>query len=345
MTYKKILIIRTDRIGDVVVSTPVIKAVREELPDAYIAMMVRPYAKDVISGNPFLDDVIIYDKYGAHKSILATLRFALKLRRQKFDLALILHPTNRAHWITFLAGINKRIGWGSKCGFLLTKRLPFIKHEGKKHESDYTMDVARVVGIDGNTKDPFVPIREDAKNVIDSFLKRKDINENDMLIGVHPGASCPSKRWPSERFAKVADDLIEKLNCKVVIFLGPGEIELARGVQESMKHPAIIADNNFSIAQMAALIKKCRFFITNDNGPMHIASAVGTPVVAIFGRSQAGLSPRRWGPLGEKDVFLHKSVGCKVCLAHNCKIGFKCLLAISVEEVLTEAARHGKISV
>ncbi len=338
MQSQKILIIRTDRIGDVVLSTPIIKAARKKFPNAYLAMMVRPYAKDIILGNPYLDKIILYDKYKTHKSIFATLKFALNLKREHFTTALILHPTNRVNWITFLARIPERIGWNKKCGFLLTKKLPYIKHKGEKHESEYTMDLAKVIGIDGDRKDLFMPIREDARKSVTDFLTSCDVSNEDILIGIHPGASCPSKRWPIERFGQIADRIMKEFKCKVIILYGPGENNLAEAIKGAMKTSPIIAKNNFSVAELAVALKRCTLLVTNDNGPMHIATSVGTPVVAIFGRLQAGLSPTRWGSLGEKDVYLHKDVGCKECLAHNCRLNFRCLEAISVDEVHEKAS-------
>ena len=128
---KRILIVRTDRLGDVILSTPVITNLRQAFPEAHLAFMCRPYTREAVEGNPYLDEVIVYDKYHRHKSIIKTILFANSLAKKNFDWAIILHPTNRAHIITFFAGIPMRIGWNRKMGFLLTRRLPHNKQEGK----------------------------------------------------------------------------------------------------------------------------------------------------------------------------------------------------------------------
>ena len=145
---KRILIVRTDRIGDLVLSTPVIASLRKAYPNSYIAFMCRPYTEAIVKGNPYLDEVIVYDKYGKEKGFWATLKFARYLKRKRFDLALILHPTNRAHLVTFLAGIPERVGWDQKLGFLLTKRIPHTKQQGEKHELEYTLDMLRSLDIE-----------------------------------------------------------------------------------------------------------------------------------------------------------------------------------------------------
>lgn len=336
---RRVLLIRTDRIGDVLLSTPAIKAVRDAYPDAYIAMMVSPYARDIINGNPYLDEIIIYDKNGKHKSWWDSVRFAFELRRKKFNLALALHPTNRVHLVIFMAGIPKRIGYDYKLGFLLTDRIKHTKQLGEKHETEYALDLVRYLGIDPKDKKLFMPVRPESEDWAEELLRREGINKSDKLLTIHPAASCISRIWPSERFAELADKLIDKYGFKALIIAGPDpeHIKIAADVIAKMRHSALNLAGKTSVSQLASLLKRCRLHISTDTGPMHIASSVGTPVIAIFGRKQKGLSPKRWGPTGEKSRVLHKDVGCIECLAHNCKINFKCLDAITVEDVLNAA--------
>ena len=335
--FERILIVRTDRIGDVLLSTPVIKALRENYPRAHIAMMVSPYAKDIVDGNPYLDEVIIYDKDSAHRSWIASMNFAGDLRKKKFDLTLILHPTNRAHLLAFFSGIPRRVGYDRKLGFLLTDQIEHTKQLGAKHELEYSLDLVRRLGIEPRDKSLFMPIKLESEKWVSELFVREKIAQTDKLLAIHPGASCPSKVWPNERFAWVADKLIAKYKFKALIVAGPKDIGLARNVAENMHEPVINLAGETSLSQLASLLKRCRLFISNDSGPVHIASAVGTPVISIFGRNQPGLSPVRWGPLGLKDRFLHKETGCLQCLAHNCVKEFACLKAISVEDVLSAA--------
>lgn len=336
MTYNKVLIIRTDRIGDVVLSTPVIEAARRGNPKAYIAFMTRPYTKDIIAGNPYIDELILYDKDKKHRSIFSTVLFALRLKKKRFDLALILHPNNRANWVTFLAGIPKRVGYDKKAAWLLTDKVAYLNPQGQKHEMEYTLDVAAAGGIpcDLSRLKPFMPSNKEAEDFIAVFLKENGISPLDALIGIHPSASCPSKTWPYELFGLLADRIIEKTGHKIVI----EDIKFADTVRNYMKHKAVFLRGS-TLQQAAALFKRCKLFISTDNGLAHIASAVGTPVISIFGRKQPGLSPTRWKPTGRDVVVLHKDAGCTECLAHNCKKDFACLKAITVDEVFDAAKR------
>ncbi|MDI6758851.1 MAG: lipopolysaccharide heptosyltransferase II, partial [Candidatus Omnitrophota bacterium] len=336
--FRRILIVRTDRMGDVVLSTPVIKALRDEYPDAYIAMMISPYTREIVENNPYLDDVIIYDKDSLHKTWFGSFRFAVELKKKRFDLCLILHPTNRSHLVTFFAGIPKRVGYNRKLGFLLTHRIKHTKQAGEKHELEYNLDLIRVLGIAPKDKNLFIPVSDDSENWAKVLFIREGFKDSDKILAIHPGASCPSKIWPIERFAEAADQLIKKCGFKVIV-LGGGEcLSLAQNLTQAMTGSAVNLAGKTSISQLTSILKRCALFITNDSGPVHIAVAVGTPVISIFGRNQKGLSPKRWGPLGKEDRFLHKEVGCVECLAHNCKKEFTCLKAISVEEVIEAAS-------
>ena len=335
--FQRILIARTDRIGDVLLSTPVIKALRDNYPGAYIAMMVSPYAKDIVEGNPYLDEVIIYDKDNKHRTWGMSIKFALNLKKKKFDLAIVLHPTNRVHLVTFFAGIPKRVGYDRKMGFLLTDRRKHSKQLGEKHELEYSLDLVRYLGIEPKDKILFMPIRPESEKWVDELFKIEGIKRTDKLLAIHPGASCPSKIWPSERFAETADRLTEKYSFKVLVIAGPKDMHAAQEVLKNMRHPALNLAGKISVSQLASVLKRCQLFISNDSGPVHIASAVGTPVISIFGRNQKGLSPLRWGPVGERDKILHKEVGCIECLAHNCIKDFACLKAIIIDDVVAAA--------
>lgn len=336
--FKRILIVRTDRIGDVLLSTPVIKALRQNYPSAYLAMMVSPYTKDIVEGNPYLDEVIIYDKDNKHKNWLTSLVFARDLKKEAFDLALILHPTNRVHLVTFLAGIPKRVGFKRKLGFLLTDKIEHTKQSGEKHELEYTLDLVRSLGIIPEDKSLLMPINPESEQWTEELLKQEGIGAADKLLAIHPGASCPSKIWPNERFAEVADRLSEKYGLKVLVIAGTQDAGLALQVIQNMHFPALNLAGRASLSQLASLLKRCRLLISNDSGPIHIAAALNTPVISIFGRNQKGLSPKRWGPpAGGRNFVLHKQVGCLECLAHSCVKEFACLKAISVEDVVKAA--------
>ncbi|MFH1753366.1 MAG: lipopolysaccharide heptosyltransferase II [Candidatus Omnitrophota bacterium] len=335
----KILIIRTDRLGDLILSTPVFRAVREGYPDSHIAAMVRPYTKECVEGNPYINEVIVYDKYGTGKSFLGTFSFAMNLRKKRFDTAIILHPTNRAHMIAFLAGIPKRVGFNRRLGFLLTHKVAHKKEFGDRHEIDHTLDIVRAIGLAPRSRALYMPVKRDVQRKVDSTLSGLGVEAGDVVVAIHPSSSCPSKKWPAERFANIADRLIGERNVKIVILSGRDGMVDAEKAKVAMKRKAIDLSGKTTIQELAAVLKRCSLFISNDSGPVHVACAVGTPVIAIFGRKNAGLGPKRWGPTGARDRVLHKDAGCGECSAHNCVKGFLCIAAVTEDEVMAETEK------
>lgn len=333
----RILVIRLDRLGDVILSTPVFEELRRRFPHAFIAAMVRPACRGVVEHHPAVNDVIVYEKEGAHRSAWATVRFARSLRRYEFDTALILHPSNRSHWIPWLARIPVRLGYDRKCSWLLTHQLPHRKQEGAQHEAAYTLELLRPFGIRPGAPRPSVQILPKAAERVAALLERAGIQPSALLVAMHPSASCISKRWMPERFAQVADRLAAEHGARICLVAGAEDAAHARAAERAMHQPVVNLAGALTVAELTALLRRCRLLVSNDSGPVHLAAAVGTPVVAIFGRNQRGLSPQRWGPLGEGHVVLHKEVGCVTCLAHNCDIEFLCLTSLSVEEVYRAA--------
>jgi len=140
-----------------------------------------------------------------------------------------------------------------------------------------------------------------------------------------------------DRFAQVGDRLVAEHGVRLCLVAGEADVETARRVAQLMHQSVLNLAGRLSLGELAALFKRCRLLISNDSGPVHVAAAVGTPVIDIFGRNQRGLSPQRWGPLGEGHIILHKEVGCVTCLAHNCDIEFLCLTSLSVDDVYRAA--------
>jgi len=337
MNPKRILIARTDRLGDVVLSTPVIRFLRGKYPDAYLAFLVRPNCAGVIKNDPNLNEVVIYSKHRYEKNIWSMLKFVVDLRQKSFDMVIALHPSATLYLLLFLAGIPVRIGYDKKYPFLLTKAISHEKHKGLMHEVDYNFDLLTKAGFDTKDADrrPYFALQENEKLIIDRVLKTRGIDRD--MIAVHPGASCPSKRWPPEKFAEVCDDLVKISNCDVVLVGGTETLEYSEVISMKVKGRLFNLTGILSVEELAELLSRCKVFISNDSGPVHISAAVGTPVVCIFGRKDVGLSPKRWGPLGEGHVIIHKDVGCESCLAHECEKSFKCLQAVTVDEVVNAA--------
>lgn len=334
----RILITRADRLGDLILSTGVFPEIRKKFPKAWIAALTFLENREILEGNPYLNEVILYDKKGSERGVLGNYRFAKKLAAKKFDAVIHLHATNRMHQLTWLAGIPVRIGWDRRAAWALTKSYPDVKKEGRKHEAEYNFELLELLNIPCPSKlETYFPVPPRAEESLNKLLQHHRIPTDKPWIVLSPSASCPSKVWPTERFGYFAEEFSKK---NPAVFIGIGTAKdrpLMETVRENMKEPFYDLSGKLSLGMLGALIRRSKLLVSNDSGPVHVASAVGTPAVSIFGRNQPGLSPTRWKPLGEKSSVLWKNVGCDPCLAHDCQIHFLCLDVIAVEDVIKAA--------
>jgi heptosyltransferase-2 len=197
----------------------------------------------------------------------------------------------------------------------------------------------RKIGIEPKGCTLHVPLHKSSEEKISYIFEQDGITKQDIVITIHPGASCPSKRWPAANFIKVADHLSAKYKARIAVITGPEEKATGDRVADAMAERPLNLSGVTTVGDLASVLKRSKLFISNDSGPVHIASAVGTPSVVIFGRKDAGLSPKRWGPTGKTDIVLHRDAGCAECLAHECKVGFKCLKAITPDDVIAAAEK------
>lgn len=326
---KKILLIRTDKIGDVVLTTPVVQIIRKRFPHAHIAFMTGIYTQELIQGNPYLNEVIVYDKHKKHKNYLQTFKFALRLKNKNFDAAIVFNPSHRNHWICWLAHIPKRIGYNKKHGFLLTHAYPDKKGEGLKSESFYNEDLLTELNIaPAYSKELYAAVTPRAENKIDELIKKNGIHFP--FVAINVSAGCASRKWPLKNFSLLSHLIYKKLHLDVTLI---GNFKECQEVQKYAKIPLWILAETLSLSELTSFLKKAFLHISSDTGPMHIASAIGTPVITIFGRSLPGLGPKRWMALKGNNTFFHKDIGCNPCLAHACQLDFDCLKATKVEEV------------
>lgn len=338
----KILLIRLDRIGDLVLSIPSIQAVRERFPNAFISVMTRPETAPLLEGHPAVDEVIpyFYEKKGRHSGIFGNFNFIREIVRHHFDLAFILHPSLRSYLVPWTAGIPYRVGLKVDPPFLLSLHVPDTRSQGVRHESEYTLDIIRAFQTESlDATPPKIYLSFEDRKKISDRLEKEKITEGAPVVVFHLGASCVSKRWPAQKFEQLADRLLERFpEIRLVTVGGKFERELSKAFEKKGARSVNWA-GELSLKELAALLEKSELLISNDSGPVHISSAVGTPTLTLFGRHLPGLSVSRWRALGSGHEWIHKNVGCVVCLAHRCTIDFECLKAISVDEVFFKAEK------
>ena len=335
---KRILIFNVNWLGDVLFSTAAIRNIRRNFPSSFIACVIPSRCYPVLKGNPHLDEVIIFDEKDRHRGLLARLNFVTLLRSKRFDTVFLLHRSFSRALICRLAGINERIGHHTpKRAFLLSKSIPVPKKDSL-HRIDYYLDVVEKAGL--RVEDRYLEFfySDEDKKLVDQFLSRQKIAEDDFIIALNPGGNWLPKRWPKEHWAVLADKLISQLKAKVIFTGSISDLQLVGQIASLMIHKPVIASGVFNIKQLAALSKKAKVFVTADSGPLHIANAVGARIVAIFGPT----SPLITGPYPATNaVILQKDVGCAIpCYKVRCKDN-RCMKAVLPEDVL-EAVRKIK---
>jgi len=326
---RKILIIRTDRIGDVILSTPVVKALRDYFPDSFIAFLTTPYTEELVSENKDINDVILYSR---NASFAKKIRFFRMLKRYRFDLAVVLCPYFRAALLAYVSGAPVRIGYPANgSGFLYTIKVD--QRNRYKHETEASLDVVRTIGIDTDDKRPQLQLSARASKYADDLCSKEGISSSDLIIGIHPGGHQRHTRWPADRYAETANVLISHYEAKVILLGGSGDKRIIDEILSCMPTRPIVPDLGNSLQNLAAIIKRCNIFLGNNSGPMHVASAVGTPVVAIFGPVHPLEHENKWLPLGEEHMVVRKKMDCTDCHPGHCK-GMECISAVTVEDVI-----------
>jgi len=334
-SIQRILVTRIDRIGDVVLSTPVFTALKKRFPNARVYALVSPLTAEILEGHPAIDAIIVYDKKKKHKSLWHTLAFAHALRRERIDVVVNLHPSNRVHIISFASGIPLRIGYQKKMSFLLTHTIPEFKWQGLRHESEYNFDLLHFLDVKMPvTMDLVFPISEKEYQALDALLIRHELEKKSFVV-FFPSASCPSRIWPLENVARLSHTLHERYGLKTVLVGSTDDKEIGIRLEALIPEKVVNFIGELSLKMMGALFTRACIVISNDSGPAHIAGAVNAPIVSIIGRSNPGLHPRRWKPLGAHSFYIHRENYCVSCKAHYCQKEFSCLRSITPEEVFT----------
>jgi heptosyltransferase-2 len=300
-TIRNILVVRNDRFGEFLLNIPAFRALKETFTHARLIAVIDPYVKELAQSLPLIDEIIEWDR-GKH-SFSAKLRLIKLLSRKSIDMAVILNPSKDFHIITYLAGIPIRVGYDRKWGFLLTHKIKDKKYLGEKHEVEYNLELVSLVGARTEDKTLSISIED---NIINDLFRNADIKDYSNLVALHPWTSDPIKQWPLEYFLALTQRLIRELNLKVVIIGGRDELEKDIYFHQNPEGNLINMTGRTTLKQLAALLKKCRLLISGDSGPVHLACAVTTRVLAIFRSGIAGKSARRWGPRGEGHIIVEK---------------------------------------
>ena len=329
---KRILVRSTNWVGDVVMTLPAIQALRENFPDTSITVLARPWVVPLFEDHPAVDGVMeIRNTGGYGKKIPELLRVVREIRKHGYDMVLLFQNAFEAALIAYLSGIRIRIGYRTDGrGFLLTHGIDLTNEARGIHQVEYYLLLLRAMGWKAPNSDPhiFVPSRylDGARDLVG----RCGIETGDYVVGLGPGAVYgDAKRWPAERFAVIGDWAAKKWHAKVLVLGSQGEREIGDRVCEAMDSPAINLCGRTTLGEAMGVIRRCQFFVTNDSGLMHVASALGSPTVAVFGSTD----PKATGPRGARTRIVRHDTECAPCLKRTCPTDFRCMLSIEPAKV------------
>lgn len=333
---KRILLVRTDRLGDVILTLPMLAALRKCFPDAYIAMLLRRYTGEIIEGNPHVNGLIWYDRDGG---LIPFGEMCTVLREQHFDAAIVVYPRFRLAWLMFRSGIPVRIGTGFRYySPLFNRRVYEHRKDAKRHEVEYNLNLLKELNCgvpDSFSPEFFVDIPKEAEDKARQLLHSLGVGDTSFVI-VHPGSGGSAREWSPMNFGKLASKFISEFNVTVIVTGGKGEEAKVADVVNASNGKAIPLIGKLSIKEFGALIRSAKLFVSNSTGPLHLAVAMGTPVVGLFPQHTA-MSAKRWGPYtARKAVFVpDRPLDCNVCVEN--KTTCECMATISVEQVFSAA--------
>jgi ADP-heptose:LPS heptosyltransferase len=339
LAVRRLAIVRALHLGDLLLSVPAFRALRRGFPAAEITLIGLPWAKEFVRRfRRYLDRWREFPGYPGLLEVEVdperTENFLRQERAYRYDLVIQMHGNGHASNPFALAlGAHRTVGYiasGPSDGLWLSAPYP-----DDQHEIERDLGLVRLLGLPADDRRlEFPPLPEDLVAV--RRILPSDLDDTRPLVGLHAGARPPARRWPPERFAAVGDTLAREHDAQIVVTAGPGEEELAQRVVDAMRSPVLNVAGKTTVGSLAALIRRCDVFISNDTGPAHLAVAVDTPSITIFGPADR----RRWAPLDQqRHPIAFQPVDCSPCPHWECPIDHRCLRWIEPEQVIALATR------
>lgn len=331
--FKNILIVRTDRIGDVVLSLPLARIIKEKFPDAKITFLVRDYTKALVVNNPFIDDVITLEEKSSKVLIK---RNVSRLRSKNFDTAIIVYPTFKISLIIFLSGIKNRIGSGYRLySFLFNKKVFEHRKDAVKHELEYNLSLLSAIGIENsggiNNVSFDLEVNQSSLSKVDKVLESIGIKSDENFIIIHPGSGGSAIDLPIEKFKELIKLLTNK-KYKVVLTGSEKETDLCN--QLKLNEFVFNLAGKFNLEELIALVSKSSLLVANSTGPIHIAAALNKFTFGFYPKVKV-CSAQRWGPYTNKKFIYEPELDCKDCTIEQCE-KLNCMNTINIHRVFND---------
>lgn len=337
---RRILVRAPNWIGDAVMCEPALSALHRAFPETPLTLLARPTIAELLDGHPAVQATVVYDHRGRHAGLSGKWHLARRLRRDRFDLAVLFQNAFEGALMTWMAGIRRRFGYATDGrSILLTHPVPVPDRTRPVHQTRYYHDMLRRLGVEGDPAPPRLYLKDYEDRRMTDRLSAAGIDGRDFVLGLNPGSVYGgAKRWWPERFADSADRLIHEVGrdrAWVIIVGARGEEAMGQEIAARMKARSLVWSGQTTIRELMGVTRRCNLFLTNDTGPMHIASAFGVPTVAVFG-------PTDWratAPAGPGYELIRYPVDCAPCLLRECPIDHRCMSGVTVEMVSTASLK------
>lgn len=336
---RKILVRVPNWVGDAVLSLPALRCLREKFPAAELVVLARPTVADLYRSQPEVDRVLEFDHRGRHRGLRGLVRLSRELRALRFDLSVLFQNAFQAALLAFLAGIPRRVGYARDVrGPLLTQAIRVPRHgEIPPHETNYYLELLRRAGwlnallqVERIPLTPAPALVERMRNRLRELGLEPGASPGRLRVVLAPGASYGSaKCWLPERYAALADRLVEAHNAAVLLCGTPAEASLGEAIAARMRTQPIDLVGKTTLEEFLALLPSADLFIGNDSGAMHLAAGVGLPQVAIFGPTDE----QGTGPVNPAARLVKQPVSCSPCFLRHCPVDHRCMERVSLQQV------------
>ena len=324
LPLRRILLVQTQRLGDVLCATPLFTAVRRQFPRAHITALVHRPMDQILENNPDLDAILTYDRFTTHRRLMDRLRFIAELKERQYDWALSIHAASSVAFALWQSGIlwrtcvwrygdRRKPHWAS----MFHQQIRQDRLAGDRHEIEHNLDVLRELGIQPDQDGYRVVLRPEERDAARAWLRERGRDESRPLAVIHPGHGGGRQAWPVGQYAAVGDGLHE-LGFQVAVTGSGGERELVERVSGGMRAPVLPLAGGMSLRQFAAVLAEAQRFVSVSTGPMHLASALKVPAVTLYGPTDLLIESTRFCPYGSPAVPVKSAVPCICAGSKEC---------------------------
>lgn len=333
--WENVLVLQTSFLGDTVLTLPLICEVRRRFPVRKLSLLCLPPSRELLQDHPAIDEIIAYDKKDSDRGWQGLKRSAARLKERNFTLALTPHKSLRSALILYLAAVPRRVGFRESRGWFLFHQR--ATRDPRLHDVERNLSVLKPFGVppEDCQRTIDLPVNPAVQKSVDKKFLALGVGADDSIVGINPGSVWATKRWSPAGFAELIRLVREKHGCRVLLFGGSDDAAVVEDVQRQCGHSAISLVGQIGLRELAAAISRCRLFVTNDSGPMHIAVARRVPTVAVFCATTPDLG---FYPYTNEAIVVQRDLSCRPCASHGgrrCPLGtLDCIRQISPNAVM-----------